>query len=156
MNNTRRDLFKLLSVSGVSAATMPKRWVTPIVSGVILPTHAGTSAVLAICSCEVTFATVNSVTNEFSASYTITGCTSSITDTSLSITGPGVDIPLGYGQLNSGDPHTRTFTDVGPYNATVFQAGQSYLFTATVRISDDNDPNNGMILSSCDISTSAI
>ena len=55
------------------------------------------------------------------------------------ITGSGVVNPLGYVQPTASSSGSRLdLIDVSPYNATVFQQGETYTFTLTVEDAGNN------------------
>ncbi len=44
MNESKRNLLKLLGMAGVTGPSIPEKWSRPIVESVILPVHAQTSS----------------------------------------------------------------------------------------------------------------
>lgn len=141
----RRKLLKIAVAGGALSAAhvLPGSWMKPVVDFITIPAHAQTTQVPPVCDgCQLSGLGVDVLANTFSATYTWSNC-ENIDDHMMVITGPGVINPLGYVQAASGPSGSRTFTNVSPYNATVFQPGETYTFTVYLRDAGNN------VLSTC-------
>jgi len=137
-NESRRKLLKSIAAGSgaiVAGKSLPESWSRPVVDSVMLPAHAQTS--ISVCSCLLSNLAVNAGANTFSATYTWSTC-SNIFLSRMIITGPGVIDLLGYVQPTSNASGSRDFVALGPYNATVFQLGQTYTFTVIVEDAGSN------------------
>ncbi len=136
----RRAALKKIALGtglAVGVAGLPRKWTQPVIDMVILPAHAQTSTTPPTCECQIADLEVNSVANTFSATYSWSNCPN-IDQTHLVIAGPGVENILGYIQPFANPSGSRTdLIDTPPYNATIFQQGETYVFTLTLE--DEND-----------------
>ncbi len=61
MKKSKRKLLRDVSYLGIGLATIPDKWVSPVVQSVVLPTHAATSG----CATSITTLTVSDPTCDF-------------------------------------------------------------------------------------------
>ena len=69
INDNRRKIVKLLSVSGMGAAATPDKWIEPVVDSTTLPAHAETSVVCSGCFSHVSVSQSYLVSEESSPGF---------------------------------------------------------------------------------------